>query len=119
MAERFVEVDRNTPMLLPAALRDWVREDDLVHFVIEVVRALPTGQFVVNERGTGYAQYPPSMMLALVIYCYANGIFSSRRIERATYRDLGVRVLTGDTHPDHDTISSFPRQNAALIAQFI
>ena len=77
MAERFVEVDRNTPMLLPAELRDWVPEDDLVHFVIEAVRTLPSGQFVVNERGTGYAQYPPSMMLALLIYCYANGIFSS------------------------------------------
>ncbi|MBV8277083.1 MAG: IS1182 family transposase [Verrucomicrobia bacterium] len=118
MAERFVEVDRNTPMLLPADLRDWVPEDDLVHFVIEAVRSLPTGQFVVNERGTGYAQYPPSMMLALLIYCYANGVFSSRRIERATYRDLGVRFLTGDTHPDHDTICSFRRQNAALIAKF-
>jgi transposase len=118
MAERFVEVDRNTPMLLPADLRDWVPEDDLVHFVIEAVRTLPTGQLVVNERGTGYAQYPPSMMLALLLYCYANGIFSSRRIERATYRDLGVRFLTGDTHPDHDTICSFRRQNAALIAKF-
>jgi transposase len=118
MAERFVEVDRDTPMLLPADLRDWVPEDDLVHFVIEAVKTLPTGQFVVNERGTGYAQYPPSMMLALVIYCYANGIFSSRRIERATYRDLGVRFLTGDTHPDHDTICSFRRQNAKLIAKF-
>ena len=118
MAERFVEVDRNTPMLLPADLRDWVPEDDLVHFVIEAVKTLPTGEFVVNERGTGYAQYPPSMMLALVIYCYANGIFSSRRIERATYRDLGVRFLTGDTHPDHDTICSFRRQNEKLIAKF-
>jgi len=118
MAERFVEVDRNTPMLLPADLRDWVPEDDLVHFVIEAVKSLPTGEFVVNERGTGYAQYPPAMMLALVIYCYANGIFSSRRIERATYRDLGVRFLTGDTHPDHDTICSFRRQNEKLIAKF-
>jgi len=118
MAERFVEVDRNTPMLLPADLRDWVPEDDLVHFVIEAVKTLPTGQMVVNERGTGYAQYPPSMMLALLIYCYANGIFSSRRIERATYRDLGVRFLTGDTHPDHDTICSFRRHNGALIAKF-
>src|SRR6516165_7021425 len=118
MAERFVEVDRNTPMLLPADLRDWVPEDDLVHFVLEAVRTLPTGQLALNERGTGYAQYPPSMMLALVIYCYANGIFSSLRIERATYRDLGVRFLTGDTHPDHDTICGFRRQNAALIAQF-
>lgn len=118
MAERFVEVDRNTPMLLPADLRDWVPEDDLVHFVIEAVQTLPTGEFVVNERGTGYAQYPPSMMLALLIYCYANGIFSSRRIERATHRDLGVRFLTGDTHPDHDTICSFRRQNGKLIAKF-
>ena len=118
MAERFVEVDRNTPMLLPADLRDWVPEDDLVHFVIEAVKSLPSGEFVVNERGTGYAQYPPSMMLALLIYCYANGIFSSRRIERATHRDLGVRFLTGDTHPDHDTICSFRRQNEKLIAKF-
>jgi transposase len=118
MAERFVEVDRNTPMLLPADLREWVPEDDLVHFVIEAVRSLPTGEFVVNERGTGYAQYPPSMMLALLIYCYANGIFSSRRIERATYRDLGVRFLSGDTHPDHDTICTFRRQNGGLITKF-
>jgi transposase len=118
MAERFVEVDRSTPMLLPADLRDWVPEDDLVHFVIEAVKTLPSGEFVVNERGTGYAQYPPSMMLALLIYCYANGIFSSRRIERASYRDLGVRFLTGDTHPDHDTICSFRRQNEKLIAKF-
>jgi transposase len=118
MAERFVEVDRETPMLLPADLREWVPEEDLVHFVIEAVKTLPTREFVVNERGTGYAQYPPSMMLALLIYCYANGIFSSRRIERASYRDLGVRYLTGDTHPDQDTICTFRRQNAQLITKF-
>ena len=114
----FVEVDRETPMLLPADLREWVPEEDLVHFVIEAVKTLPTREFVVNERGTGYAQDPPSMMLALLIYCYANGIFSSRRIERATYRDLGVRYLTGGTHPDHDTLCTFRRQNAQLITKF-
>jgi transposase len=118
MAERFVEVDRETPMLLPADLREWVPEEDLVHFVIEAVKTLPSREFVVNERGSGYAQYPPSMMLALLIYCYANGIFSSRRIERATYRDLGVRYLTADTHPDHDTICKFRQQNAKLITKF-
>jgi hypothetical protein len=57
------------------------------------------------------------MMLALLIYCYANGIFSSRRIERATYRDLAVRYLTGDTHPDHDTIAAFRRENFEAVAQ--
>ena len=118
MAERFVEVDRDTPMLLPADLRAWVPEDDLVHFVLEAVATLPTGGFVANERGTGHPQYPPSMMLALLIYCYANGIFASRRIERATYRDLGVRYLTGDTHPDHDTVCTFRRENVRLITKF-
>jgi hypothetical protein len=68
MAGRFVEVDRDTPMLLAADLRDWVPEDDLVHFDIQAVGTLPTGEFVVNERGTGHRQYPPSMMLALLIY---------------------------------------------------
>ena len=57
------------------------------------------------------------MMLALLIYCYANGIFSSRRIERATHRDIAVRFLTGDTHPDHDTIAAFRRENFDVVAE--
>src|SRR5215469_4024901 len=118
MAERFVEVDRDTPMLLPADMRAWVPEDDLVHFVLAAVGTLPSGGFVVSERGSGHPQYPPMMMLALLIYCYANGIFASRRIERATYRDLGVRFLTSDTHPDHDTICTFRRENLKLITKF-
>lgn len=120
MNTRFVSVDRNQPLLLPPDLRDWVPEDDLVHFVIQAVESVPTEHFRVNMRGTGSAQYPPSMMLALLIYCYANGIFSSRRIERATYRDIAVRFLTGDTHPDHDTIAKFRRENFELVtASFV
>lgn len=116
MSTRFVSVDRNQPLLLPPDLRDWVPEDDLVHFVIQAVESMRGDQFHVNRRGSGSAQYPPSMMLALLIYCYANGIFSSRRIERATYRDIAVRFLTGDTHPDHDTIAAFRRQNLDVVA---
>jgi len=56
-------------------------------------------------------------MLALLIYCYANGMFSSRRIERATYRDIGVRFVTADRHPDHDTICKFRRENLAAISE--
>lgn len=117
MAARFVTVNRNTPMLLPPDLRDWIGEDDLVHFVIEAVERLPLEAFKVNHRGTGSAQMPPHVMLALLIYCYANGIFSSRKIERATYRDVGVRYLTGDTHPDHDTICTFRRENFSAITE--
>ena len=111
MATRFVNVDRNTPMLLPPDLREWVPDEDMVHFVIEAVAGMNLPTLKINRRGCGSEQYPPKMMLQLLIYCYANGIFSSRRIERATYRDVAVRFLTADTHPDHDTICTFRREN--------
>lgn len=120
MASRFKNIDRDTPLLLPPDLRDWVAEDDLVHFVIAAVERLPLSRFKVNPKGCGDEQYPPHMLLALLVYCYANGIFSSRRIERATYRDVAVRYLCADTHPDHDTICAFRRQNFdAFAAAFV
>jgi len=120
MPASFVNLDRNTPMLLPPDLRDWVDEGDLVHFVIEACDRLPLEAFKVNHRGSGNAQMPPHMMLALLVYCYCNGIFSSRKIERATYRDVAVRYLTADNHPDHDTICKFRRENAeAINAAFV
>ena len=89
----FVECDREQAFLLPPDLRDWLPADDLGHFVIEAVERVDLSAFKVNHRGTGSAQYHPRMMLALMINCYANGIFSSRRIERATHRDIGVRFV--------------------------
>jgi transposase len=116
MSAKFVSVDRNQSLLLPPDLKDWVPEDDLVHFVVAAVDGLDVSAFRVNHRGTGSPQYPPRMMLALLIYCYANGIFSSRRIERATYHHVAVRYLTADTHPDHDTIATFRRENFDAVA---
>ena len=77
MSTRFVNIDRSTPMLMPPDMRDWVPEDDLVHFILAAVEPLPCSAFVVNQRGTGSAQYPPQMLLALLIYCCANGIFAT------------------------------------------
>ena len=114
---KFVEWDRTQPYLLPPDVREWVPEDDLAHFVVEAVERVGLGAFRVNERGTGSAQYHPRMMLALLIYCYANGIFGSRRIERATYRDIGVRYLTANAHPDHDTICTFRRRNFEAVSE--
>ncbi len=88
MSAKIETIDRDTPMLLPPDLRDWVPEDDMVHFVIEAVDRVGLSAFKLNERGSGSAQKAPHMMLALLIYCYSNGIFSSRKIERATYRDV-------------------------------
>ena len=112
----FKSSDRSQALLLPPDLREWVPDDDLVHFIIEAVERVPIDSFKVNWKGTGKAQYHPRMMLALLIYCYANGLFSSRRIERATYRDVAVRFVAADTHPDHDTIATFRRDNAEAIS---
>jgi len=112
----FISYDRGQAPLLPQDQREWVPEDDLAHFIVEAVERVYIGAFKVNWRGTGKAQYHPRMMLALLIYCYANGIFSSRRIERASHRDVAVRFIAADTHPDHDTIAAFRRDNAEAFA---
>ena len=92
-------------------------EDDLAHFVLESVERVPMRKFQVNELGTGSEQYHPRLMLALLTYCYANGIFGSRRIERATYRDLGIRYVSADCYLDHDTICAFRRQNIEAVSE--
>jgi transposase len=74
-------------------------------------------QVRVNDRGTGSPQYPPRMLLALLLYCYATGVFSSRRIEQAALDSVPVRMICGDTHPDHDTICTFRRENKALLQE--
>ncbi len=81
MATRFVPIDRDTPLLLPPDLRDWVPVDHLVHFVLDAVEALDLRQVKVNTRGTGSEQYPPHMLLGLLIYSYATGTFGSREID--------------------------------------
>ena len=104
-------------MLLPVDVREWVPDDDIVHFVIGAVEEIDLRGAQINERGTGSAQYAPAMMTALLIYCYAHGIFTSGKIERASYRDVAVRYLSGDTQPDHDTIATFRRRNRGLFEQ--
>jgi len=115
MATRFVIIDRDTPLLLPPDLRDWVPSSHLVHFVIDAMDAIDTRPCRVNSRGTGSAQYPPSVLLSLLVYSYATGVFSSRQIERSTHENVAVRLLCADTHPDHDTVCTFRRENAALL----
>jgi transposase len=114
---RYVNIDRDTPLLLPPDLRDWVPADHLVHFVLDAMEAIDTRSAPVNTRGTGSEQYPPSLLLGLLVYSYATGTFSSRQIERATYENVAVRLLCADTHPDHDTLCTFRRQNGPLLTQ--
>lgn len=117
MATRFVNVDRVTPLLLSPSLQEWLPEDHLARFVVELVEEISPVGFNVNPWGSGSDQFPPLMMSSLLIYSYITGRFSSRKIERATYDDVAVRYVTGDTHPDHDTICKFRRENGAAFSE--
>lgn len=103
-------------MLLPTDVRRWLPDDHLAWFVLDLVERLDISrieQRVHDKDPRGTRPYDPRMMTALLIYAYAVGVFSSRRIERGTYEDVAMRVLTGDQHPDHDTIATFRRENVA------
>ena len=118
MSTRLKNIDRDTPMLMPVDMRDWIPEQHMVNFIIDAISTLCLRGFRVNERGSGSEQYPPSMMAALLIYCYATGRMSSREIEAATYSDVAVRYICGGSHhPDHDTICTFRRENRALFSE--
>jgi len=120
MAARVVNLDRQTPMFLPCDLRDWFPAEHVVHFILDAVEQISTAHFHVNHRGTGSEQYPPPMMLALLIYCYATGRFGSRTIEAATHSDVAVRYLCANQHPDHTSICAFRTANTtAFQAAFV
>jgi transposase len=107
----YMPFDREQAFLLPPDLKDWLPEDDIAHFIVAAVERVRLGSFRTNPQAGGKPQYHPRLMLGLLIYCYANGVSSSRRIERASYRDIGVRFIAANTHPDHDTIATFRRTN--------
>ena len=111
----FIPFNRDQAFLLPPDLKSWLPDDDLAHFVVAAVERVPLSAFVVPGRTGGKPQYHPRLMLALLIHCYANAIFSSRRIERATHRDIAVRFVAANLHPDHDTVATFRRTNKAAI----
>jgi len=110
VSNQFREIDRSQPITLPGNLEGWLDGNDLAHFIVELVEALDTREIEEAYRGGGSAPYPPKMLLALLFYCYAKGIFSSRKIERATYELIPVLYLTGGLHPDHDSINTFRRR---------
>lgn len=100
--------------MLPPSLHDWLPENHLARFVAEVVHHLDLSEiYSCYERkdGRGLAAYHPEMLTRLLLYGYAIGESSSRRIEQATYDNVAFRYLAADQHPDHDTIASFRRQH--------
>ena len=106
---RYVRFDRDRPFPLPPDLKDWLPEDELAHVIAAAVDRVRLGALRTNPQAGGRPQYPPRLMPALLVWCYAGGVFSSRRLERAADRDIGARFIAANTHPDHDTIATFRR----------
>jgi transposase len=106
----FRPIDRKTPYLLPPSVEDWLPERHLARFVVEIVEGLDLSAMSGAYRGSGSASYHPSVLLALLVYGYATGVFSSRKLERATYGSVAFRFVAANQHPDHDTIAAFRKR---------
>ena len=110
MANRFKVVDRETPYLFPPSVQEWLPETHLARFVVEVVSKLELRKLEDSYTKRGSEGYHPAMMLALLFYGYATGVFSSRKLEQASYDSVAFRYLAGNTHPDHDTLAHFRKR---------
>lgn len=107
MKNRFIIADRETDYLFPPSVSDWLPENHLARFISEVVDQLDLTEITNQYQGRGSKAHHPVTLLNLLIYGYATGVFSSRKIERATYDSIAFRYLAANTHPDHDTIATF------------
>src|SRR3954453_17027538 len=106
----FRPVDRQTGFLLPPSVDEWLPEKHLARFVVEVIDVLDLSVMRGSYRGSGSASYHPSLLLGILVYGYATGVFSSRKLERATYDSVAFRFIASNGHPDHDTIAAFRRR---------
>ena len=106
----FRPIDRDTGFLMPPSVDEWLPEGHLARFVVEIVAGLNLRAMTGSYRGSGEAPYHPRLLLGILVYGYATGVFSSRKLERATYDSVAFRYVAANAHPDHDTIAVFRRR---------
>lgn len=107
---KFHVIDRDIDFLLPPSVQEWLPEGHLARSLVEVVEGLDLGDLERAYAGKGSAAYHPAFLLSLLIYGYATGCFSSRKIEQATYDSLAFRYIACNRHPDHDTLANFHKR---------
>ena len=107
---RFIAVDRDTAYLLPPSVDEWLPQNHLARFVVEVIDQLDLSELTRQYAGRGSDAYHPAMLLGLLVYGYATGLHSSRKIERACHDSVAMRFIAANTQPDHDSIATFRRR---------
>ena len=114
MGQNFFPDTVNQTLLFPPSLHDWLPAGHLARFLVDVVSALELSSIYKSyeeKDGRGQAAYAPEMMIRLLLYGYATGVYSSRKIQRRTYEEVAFRYLSGDQHPDHATIAEFRKRH--------
>lgn len=106
----FVVADRKTGYLLPPSVDDWLNQAHLARFVVEVIDQLDLSNLTRQYAGRGSKAHHPATLLSILVYGYATGVFSSRKLERATYDSVAFRYIAAGSHPDHDTLATFRRR---------
>jgi len=110
MAVEFIPIDRDTPYIFPPSVQDYLPEDHLARFVVDIVEQLDVSHLSAVYSGRGSKPFHPALLVALLFYGYATGVFSSRKLEKATYDSIAFRYICANTNPDHDTIASFRKR---------
>jgi transposase len=119
MGKSFLPDQIDQSFLFPPSLHDWLPEGHLARFLVDVVGALDLSAIYGSyddKDGRGGSAYAPEMMLRVLLYGYATGVYSSRKIEARTYEDVAFRYLSGDQHPDHDTFAQFRKRHLEALA---
>jgi transposase len=119
MGKSFLSDDVNQSLLFPPSLHDWLPEGHLARFLVDVVSALDLSAIYASydeKDGRGQSAYAPAMMVRVLLYGYATGVYSSRKMEARTYEDVAFRYLSADAHPDHDTFAEFRKRHLEALA---
>jgi transposase len=106
----FILTDRKTDYLLPPSVDDWLTQDHLARFVVEIIDSLDLSNLTRQYAGRGSKAHHPATLLAILVYGYCTGIFSSRKLEMATFDSVAFRFIAAGSHPDHDTLATFRRR---------
>ncbi len=103
-------IDRDTGFLMPQSVDEWLPARHLARFIVEVIAGLDLRAMTASYCGSGEASYHPQLLLGMIVYGCATGVFSSRKLERATSDSVAFRLIAANEHPDHDTIATFRRR---------
>ena len=117
MTRKFKTADYEKTLDLQISLREVLPPNHLARFIVDLVAQLDLSEIYNQYSDQGAPPYAPELLLGLLFYGYASGIFSSRKLEKATYEVIPFRFIAGDMHPDHDTIATFRKQFLAELKE--